>query len=86
MKAVEGNGLQQPKQTSMQGQAFLALLASLAWSVAAAPTVESTRKAAGLRLIKTSPEDPGKWVTDEQKIRDYTANNIGFVDVTDISV
>ncbi|KXX80851.1 Leucine aminopeptidase 1 [Madurella mycetomatis] len=69
----------------MQGQTFLVLLASLAWSVAAAPAIESTEKAAGLHLIKISPEDPGKWVTDEQKIREYTAKNIGFVDVTDIN-
>ncbi|GAB1316193.1 Peptide hydrolase [Madurella fahalii] len=69
----------------MRSQAIFSLLASSAWSVAAAPTVESAKRAAGLRLIKTSPEDPGKWVTDEQKITDYTAKNIGFVDITDIN-
>jgi hypothetical protein len=33
----------------------------------------------------TSPEDPGRWVTEEQKIRDYKSKGIGFVDITDIT-
>ena len=70
----------------MRTQTFLALLASSAWSVAAAPATESAHRAAGLRLIKASPEDPGKWVTEEQKITDYTVKAIGFVDITDITV
>ena len=70
----------------MRTQTFLALLASSAWSADAAPATESAQRAAGLRLIKTSPEDAGKWVTEEQKITDYTAKNIGFIDITDITV
>lgn len=63
----------------------LALLAGSVSSVVAAPAVESQGADTGLRLIKTSPEDPGKWVTEEQKIRDYKSNGIGFVDITDIT-
>ena len=37
-----------------------------------------------LRLIKISESDPGKWVTEEQKITDYRAKKIDFIDVTDI--
>lgn len=74
----------------MRAQVFFALLASSAWPVAAAPAAGSNaglvNKAAGLRLIKTSPEDPGKWVTEEQKITDYKARGIGFIDITDITV
>jgi hypothetical protein len=33
----------------------------------------------------TSPEDRGRWVTEEQKIRDYKSKGIGFVDITDIT-
>jgi hypothetical protein len=39
-----------------------------------------------LRLIKTSEADPGTWVTEEQKITDYVAKNIYFIDITDIKV
>ncbi|KAG8528230.1 uncharacterized protein KY384_007147 [Bacidia gigantensis] len=37
-----------------------------------------------LRLIKTSPSDPGTWVTEEDKISKYRAKNVNFIDVTDI--
>ncbi|KAL2162352.1 hypothetical protein VTH06DRAFT_7265 [Thermothelomyces fergusii] len=64
----------------------LAQLASLVWPAAAAPAVESLgATTAELRLIKTSPEDPGQWVTEEQKIRDYKSKGIGFIDITDIT-
>lgn len=64
----------------------MALLATSAWSAVALPPVKSAHRVPGLRLIKTSPEDTGKWVTEEQKIRDYKAKGIGFVDITDITV
>ncbi|KAH6617672.1 hypothetical protein B0J18DRAFT_451171 [Chaetomium sp. MPI-SDFR-AT-0129] len=63
----------------------LALLASSVSSALAAPAVESQGVHAGLRLIKTSPEDPGRWVTEEQKITDYKSKGIGFVDITGIT-
>ena len=42
------------------------------------------RVKAGLRLIKTSPTDQGAWVTDEEKINNYTGKCAHFVDITDI--
>ncbi len=63
----------------------IALVTSSAWPVVAAPALESPTLGHGLRLIMTSPEDPGRWVTDEQKIRDYKSKGIGFVDITDIT-
>lgn len=75
-----------PNWITMRIQPLLALLANSAWSAAAAPATESAHRAAGLRLIKTAPEDPGKWVIEEGKITDYTAKGIGFVDITDITV
>src|SRR5690242_1713873 len=68
----------------MLAPVVLALLVSSAWPVAAAPATELATPDFGLRLIKTSPEDAGKWVTEEQKIRDYKSKGIGFVDITDI--
>ncbi|KAI4091459.1 MAG: hypothetical protein LQ339_008115 [Xanthoria mediterranea] len=38
----------------------------------------------GFRLIKTSPTDAGAWVTDEDKIANYTGKCVHFVDITDI--
>lgn len=38
----------------------------------------------GFRLIKTSPTDTGAWVTDEDKIANYTGKCVHFVDITDI--
>ena len=58
------------------------LVASAATLVAALP---ADNAAAGLRLIKTSEEDPGTWVTPEAKINEYLANDIHFVDITDIT-
>ncbi|EGZ67566.1 Zn-dependent exopeptidase [Neurospora tetrasperma FGSC 2509] len=69
----------------MRASALFALLASSAGLVAAVPPA-SAAKAAGLRLIKTSPEDKGAWVTEEQKITRYRNKRIGFVDITDITV
>ena len=71
----------------MRVQASLALfLASSAWVSLAAPAAEPADDASELRLIKTSPEDAGTWVTEEQKLSEYTAKGIGFVDITDITV
>ncbi|KAJ4287065.1 hypothetical protein N0V88_007759 [Collariella sp. IMI 366227] len=57
------------------------------WLIAGAPPADASRTAntAGLRLIKVSPEDSGRWVSEEDKIRKYKAKGIGFVDITDIT-
>ncbi|KAK0615683.1 hypothetical protein B0T17DRAFT_592409 [Bombardia bombarda] len=68
----------------MHAQALLALLAGSASLVAAVPTA-AANKAAGLRLIKTSPESAGIWVSEEDKITKYRNKRIGFVDITDIT-
>jgi leucyl aminopeptidase len=55
--------------------------------VAALPSTDSSSAInAGLRLIKTSETDPGIWVTEEQKIVEYVAQNSYFIDITDIKV
>lgn len=61
--------------------AVLGASLSLATAVPAANSLEAD---SGLRLIKTSPTDEGKWVTEEDKISNYTAKKIDFVDITDI--
>ena len=37
-----------------------------------------------LRLVKTSEDDPGQWVTPEEKYELFTSKGIGFIDITDI--
>ncbi|KAH7133835.1 hypothetical protein EDB81DRAFT_695529 [Dactylonectria macrodidyma] len=37
----------------------------------------------GLRLVKTSEEDPGTWMTEEEKFEKLISKKIGFVDITD---
>ncbi|KAK0611915.1 hypothetical protein B0T14DRAFT_338337 [Immersiella caudata] len=63
----------------MQLPTILALAASSA-SLAAAVDVDTT----GLRLIKTSPEDLGIWVTEEEKLV-MAFEHKHFVDITDIT-
>ncbi|KAK0702201.1 hypothetical protein B0H67DRAFT_604530 [Lasiosphaeris hirsuta] len=61
----------------MQLQKLVVFLAGCSGLVAAAPTE-------GLRLIKTAPSDPGRWVTEEDKITEYKAKGLHFVDITEI--
>lgn len=63
-----------------------ALVASSSLLVYALPSTDSSKINAGLRLIKTSEADPGIWVTEDEKIEQYTAKNINFIDITDITV
>ncbi|KAK7425972.1 hypothetical protein QQZ08_007554 [Neonectria magnoliae] len=37
----------------------------------------------GLRLVKTSDEDPGVWLTEHEKFDKLISKKIGFVDITD---
>ncbi|KAK0100297.1 hypothetical protein ONS95_008255 [Cadophora gregata] len=62
-----------------------ALVASSSLLVSALPSTDSSKINAGLRLIKTSEADPGIWVTEDEKIEKYTAKNIKFIDITDIT-
>lgn len=63
---------------------FAALSLSLSLTSAVPATDSTVKRDAGLRLIKTSPTDPGKWVTEEDKISKYAAKRVQFVDITDI--
>ncbi|KAG9256586.1 bacterial leucyl aminopeptidase [Emericellopsis atlantica] len=36
-----------------------------------------------LRLLKTSDDDPGTWVTEEEKIHEYMLKHVHFMDVTE---
>ncbi|KAK0649192.1 hypothetical protein B0T16DRAFT_428046 [Cercophora newfieldiana] len=66
----------------MQLPTILALVASSAWLTTATPSIEAVdRRAAS--LIKTSPEDLGTWVTEEEKLS-LTAQGKHFIDITDI--
>lgn len=40
----------------------------------------------GLRLVKTSDEDPGVWVTEDEKFEQFISKKIGFADITDTLV
>ncbi|KAJ2966497.1 hypothetical protein NUW58_g10647 [Xylaria curta] len=50
-------------------------------ALAAIPSVP--RPATALRLVKTSDEDPGTWMTEEEKFEKLTSKRIGFMDITD---
>jgi leucyl aminopeptidase len=67
--------------------AALLALATSAQLVASAPVANGdviVPVDKGLRLIKTSPEDPGQWVTDGQK-DEMAASGQHFIDITDIT-
>lgn len=62
---------------------LLALIVAIPVALAA-PAQDATRTD-GLCLIKTSEADPGQWVTEQQKLDQFTSKNIGFIDITDIT-
>jgi hypothetical protein len=43
-------------------------------------------RAQGLRLVKTSDDDPGTWMTEEEKFDKLISKKIGFSDITDTTV
>ena len=66
---------------------FALLTASFSLSVSAAPPSDGLiHVEPDLRLIKTSETDPGTWVTEDEKIENYVAKDIHFIDVTEITV
>ncbi|KAF2714273.1 peptidase family M28 [Pleomassaria siparia CBS 279.74] len=70
----------------MRSPYILSILVASASLVAAVPAADSTVYVdSSLRLIKTSELDPGTWVTEEEKIVEYVAKNINFIDITDIT-
>lgn len=64
--------------------ALVALLLAATPLSVAAPTAEEPYVTPRLRLIKTSEDDAGQWVTEEQKaalIKEAERNH--FIDITD---
>jgi bacterial leucyl aminopeptidase len=43
-------------------------------------------KPSELRLVKISENDPGTWMTEEEKFEKLTSKRIGFMDITDTMV
>lgn len=43
-------------------------------------------RAKGLRLVKTTEEDAGIWVTEQEKFDKFVSKKVGFVDITDTLV
>lgn len=73
----------------MHIKAALAVLAAASQLVSAAPAARGDEASApaGQRLIKTSEEDPGQWVTEEGKAALVkSSQRTGFIDITDVQV
>lgn len=70
----------------MHLKAALAILAATCHLVAASPE-EDIQVNKRLRLIKTSEEDPGRWISEDEKDELVTASKrTAFIDITDIEV
>jgi bacterial leucyl aminopeptidase len=54
--------------------------------LALAAVSSEPRPATELRLVKISEEDPGTWMTEEEKFEKLTSKRIGFMDITDTMV
>jgi hypothetical protein len=46
----------------------------------------SKARAKGLRLVKTSDDDAGVWMTEQEKFDTLVSKKIGFMDITDTLV
>jgi leucyl aminopeptidase len=57
---------------------------AIAFAVAALAAPSAAAPRAGLRLVKTAEDDPGRWVADADKWALFTSKGVGFVDITDI--
>lgn len=70
----------------MHFNAVLAVLAATSHLAVAAPT-DAKLAVNPRRLIKTSEEDPGQWVTEEEKDElTSESKRTQFIDITDIQV
>jgi leucyl aminopeptidase len=70
----------------MRTNTALAVFAACIQAIHAAPADAKPQGDAELRLVKTSEQDPGQWVTEEEKFERFTSKSIGFIDITDIKV
>lgn len=66
--------------------ALLSLVASCHLVLSAPAEQEEPKIDPLLRLVKTSEDDPGQWVTEDEKFELFTSKGIGFIDITDIKV
>lgn len=64
--------------------AVAALAASAHFALAVPVADSSIHIERALHLIKISEDDPGKWVTSQEKYDLYTSKGIGFIDITNI--
>ncbi|KAF6800313.1 leucine aminopeptidase [Colletotrichum sojae] len=69
----------------MRFSTIIALAAASFGLVAAAPAADNVQVDPALRLVKTSEDDAGTWVTEDEKFEKYTSKGIGFIDITDIT-
>ncbi|KAF6805872.1 leucine aminopeptidase, partial [Colletotrichum musicola] len=69
----------------MRFSTTIALAAASVGLVAAAPAADNVQVNPALRLVKTSEDDAGTWVTEDEKFEKYTSKGIGFIDITDIT-
>ncbi|KAI3399915.1 hypothetical protein diail_5071 [Diaporthe ilicicola] len=72
----------------MRSHPVLSILFAVAGITAASPISHdenSVTAGADLRLIKTSESDPGTWVREDEKIENYVAKGVNFVDITEMS-
>ncbi|KAI0515141.1 Zn-dependent exopeptidase [Xylaria bambusicola] len=71
----------------MVGVSRLAVLGAILPAALAAVRSEGRpilgQRVDGLRLVKTSEEDAGTWMTEEEKFEKLTSKRIGFMDITD---
>lgn len=67
----------------MRTNTVIAVVGACLQAANAAPPVAAYPE---MRLVKTSAQDPGQWVTEQEKFDRFTSKNIGFIDITDIKV
>lgn len=74
----------------MVGFSRLAVLGALLPTTLAAVRSEGRpilgQRVDGLRLVKTSEDDAGTWMTEEEKFEKLISKRIGFMDITDTPV
>ncbi|KAI0394619.1 Zn-dependent exopeptidase [Xylariaceae sp. FL0594] len=69
-------------QLTLLGAILLQTPSALA-AVASDPRPILSKPASEFRLVKTSENDPGTWMTEEEKFEKLTSKRIGFMDITD---
>jgi leucyl aminopeptidase len=67
----------------MVSTTLLTLLLGITSVFALPPIPSPSGSTKDLRLCKTSPTDPGIWITEEEKFTRFISKKINFVDITD---